>query len=331
VALAAGFGSLRRFNETFQQMYGRPPSTLRRRTRQIDERGCVTLHLRYRPPYDWNTILDFLRARAIPGMEQVTDESYSRVVQIDGRTGTVTIDHRPAMGSLRARIHFPALQALPAIVRRIRRVFDLDADVTAIGAHLAQDPLLAPLIAARPGLRVPGGWDGFELAIRAILGQQVTIQAARGLATQLIAICGERLADGTGTGDLNRAFPSPEAVLAADLSSLGMPGARRQTLIAMAEAAAADADLFHPKDSIEETVARLCAIRGIGAWSGHYIALRVIRESDAFPASDVGILRGATPPGGMRPTPQALLAMSARWRPWRAYAAQHLWAADPAA
>ncbi|TDQ83273.1 DNA-3-methyladenine glycosylase II [Dongia mobilis] len=331
VALAAGFGSLRRFNETFRQMYGRPPGALRRRKTASGEGGSVTLHLRYRPPYDWAAMLAFLRARAIPGLELVTGQSYSRAVRIGGGAGTVTIDHRPAQASLRARIRFPDLTALPAIVRRIRRVFDLDADVVMIGAHLAQDPLLTPLIAARPGLRVPGGWDGFELAIRAILGQQVTIAAARKLAAQLVGLCGSDLPPELRMGDLARCFPTPEQLLAADLSSLGMPGARRQTLGAMAAAATADADLFRPMSSLEETVARLCRIRGIGDWSAHYIALRVIRESDAFPASDVGLLRGATPPGGQRPTPQALLAMSARWRPWRAYAAQHLWAADPAA
>jgi AraC family transcriptional regulator of adaptative response / DNA-3-methyladenine glycosylase II len=331
VALAAGFGSLRRFNETFRQMYRRPPGSLRRRRAASDASGSVTLYLRYQPPYDWAAMLDFLRARAIPGLEQVADGSYSRAILIGGIAGIVTIDHHPAKASLRAHIRFPDLTALPAIVRRIRRVFDLDADVATIGAHLAQDPLLAPLVATRPGLRVPGGWDGFELAIRAILGQQVTIGAARKLAAQLVALCGSDLPPELRKGDLGRCFPSPEQVLAADLSSLGMPEARRQTLGAMAAAATADADLFQPRSSIEDTVARLCRIRGIGEWSAHYIALRVIRESDAFPASDVGLLRGATPPGGRRPAPQTLLAMSARWRPWRAYAAQHLWAADPAA
>lgn len=327
VALAAGFGSLRRFNECFQTLFGRPPGALRRRKVAQASDG-VTLRLAYRPPFDWPALLGFFEARALPGMEQVAGGTYRRGIEIGGTLGSVEIGHLTARQCLVVKIRFPDLKALPAIVRRVRRVFDLGADVTAIGAHLSRDPLLAPMIAARPGLRVPGGWDGFELAIRAILGQQITIVAARKLGSQLVAMCGSKLP--TPLGDVHLAFPTPRQVLKADLGSLGMPGARRQALIAMAEAAAANPDLFHPGASIEETVARLCAIKGIGEWSAHYIALRVVRESDAFPASDVGILRGATLPGATRPTPKEMLVLAESWRPWRAYAAQHLWAADPA-
>lgn len=328
IAMAAGFGSLRRFNETFQQLFQRAPSALRRRPTGPKPQDGVTLSLRYRPPYDWPAMLDFFTVRAIPGVEQVVGNVYWRNIAIDGRLGTIAVDHRPKQNSLRARIQFPDLRALPAIVRRIRRVFDLNADVAAIGAHLAQDTLLAPMIAARPGLRVPGGWDGFELAIRAILGQQITVVAARNLAEKLVALCGPALP--SAIPGLTHAFPAPGDILKADLGQLGMPGVRRQALTAMAEAALADPTLFQPRASIEETVARLQAIRGIGDWSAHYIALRVVRESDAFPASDVGLLRGATPVGGLRPTPKDLLVLAETWRPWRAYAAQHLWAADPA-
>ena len=327
VALAAGFGSLRRFNECFQTLYGRPPGALRRRKAAQASDG-VTLRLAYRPPFDWPALLGFFEARALPGMEQVTGSTYRRGIEIGGALGSVEIGHLPARQCLVVKIRFPDLKALPAIVRRVRRVFDLGADVTAIGAHLARDPLLAPMIAARPGLRVPGGWDGFELAIRAILGQQITIVAARKLGSQLVALCGPKLP--VPLGDVTSAFPTPRQVLKANLGSLGMPGARRQALVAMAKAADGNPDLFHPGASIEETVARLCAIKGIGEWSAHYIALRVVRESDAFPASDIGILRGATPSGATRPTPKEMLALAETWRPWRAYAAQHLWAADPA-
>lgn len=328
VALAAGFGSLRRFNECFQTMYGRPPAALRRNRAAVPAAGGITLRLPYRPPYDWPAMIGFLEARAIPGMERVERDRYARALMIGGTTGTVEIGHLPKRQSLSATIHFPDLRALPTIVRRIRRVFDLGADVGMIAGQLATDRLLAPMIAARPGLRVPGGWDGFELAVRAILGQQITIAAARGLGQQLVASHGCKI--GPNSLGLTHAFPDPRDLIDAPLTELGMPGARRQALRAMAEAAAADPDLFHAGASIEETVARLCAIRGIGDWSAHYIALRVVRESDAFPASDVGLLRGATLPGGKRPTPKELLALAEAWRPWRAYAAQHLWAADPA-
>ena len=334
IAMAAGFGSVRRFNETFQALYQRPPSALRRKSQEtiapdaIATRGFV-VKLRYKPPYDWPFMLSYLAARAIPVIEKIAGGRYYRAVEIDGAFGTIEIGHESASASLAATIRFPGVKVLPALIARIKRVFDLSADIGLIGRHLALDPALAPLIAARPGLRAPGGWDGFELAIRAILGQQVTVTAGRRLADRLATICGADLpASAQHTVGIFRTFPSPAQVAAADLSSLGMPGARKQTLHAMAMAALKDPDLFRAGSDIDATIAKLRAIKGIGEWSAHYIALRVVREPDAFPASDIGILRGATPPGGPRPTPQALLKMAEAWRPWRAYAAQHLWAAD---
>ena len=335
IAMAAGFGSVRRFNETFQALYQRPPSALRRKTQFTAPAGSVAsgvvVRLPYRPPYDWPFMLSYLAARAIPGIELVAGTRYVRAVEIDGAFGSVEIAHAAALNSLTATIRFPCVKALPTLIARIKRVFDLGADVGTIGQHLAQDPVLAPLIAARPGLRAPGGWDGFELAIRAILGQQVTVTAGRQLAARLTAICGSEIPAGAHHADgIARIFPSAAQVASADLSSLGMPGARKQTLLALAEAALRDPDLFRAAGDIDATIAKLRAIKGIGDWTAHYIALRVVREPDAFPASDIGILRGATPLGGTRPTPQALLQMAENWRPWRAYAAQHLWAADEA-
>src|SRR6185503_14227285 len=231
---------------------------------------------------------------------------------------------------LAVTIRFPSVRALPAIIARVRRVFDLGADVASIGAHLAKDRLLAPLVAKRPGLRVPGGWDGFELAVRAVLGQQVTVEAGRRLALQLVHACGGQLPAPHGPA-VSRVFPSAAQVAAADLSVLGMPRARRATLAALAEAALAEPRLFEPLATVEDTVARLRAIRGIGDWTAHYIALRAAREPDAFPASDVGLLRGAAIGVGARPSPAVLQTRAETWRPWRAYAAQHLWAADAAA
>jgi len=285
----------------------------------------VTLLLRYRPPYDWAAILSFLATRAIPGVEAVIDGAYHRTVAHDGRHGTIRVAHDTACEGLLATIRFPSAQWLPAIVARIRRVFDLAADVGRIGAHLSADPVLAELVARRPGLRAPGGWDGFELAIRAVLGQQVTLAAARGLAGRLVLACGTTCA---GINGLSRVFPTPMQVAAADLASLGMPGARRATLHAIARAALDDGGLFSPGRGLEESIARLRAIPGVGEWTAQYIALRALRETDAFPASDIGLLRAAADSGGTRPTPAALLARAEAWRPWRAYAAQHLWAAD---
>ncbi|WP_112661602.1 DNA-3-methyladenine glycosylase 2 family protein [Microvirga flavescens] len=336
VALASGFGSIRRFNETFQNLYQRPPGALRRKTSaeafsaSAKDAG-LTLRIRYKPPYDWDAMRSFLEARAIAGVEEISGDVYRRTVTQDGAFGTVEVCHDPERASLRVSIHFPNVRALPAILARIRRVFDVGADVETIGTHLSHDPFLANLIAERPGLRTPGGWEGFELAMRAVLGQQVTIAAARRLAGQLVSLCGERM-PGTdfSAQPLTHVFPTPQRVAACDLGALGMPGARRRTLHALAEAAIADPHLFRPSGTIEDTIARLRAIRGIGEWTAQYIALRAVRETDAFPASDIGLLRGAALEAGERPTPAALLQRAEGWRPWRAYAAQHLWAADPA-
>jgi len=333
VALASGFGSIRRFNETFQGLYQRPPGALRRKqavettTSAVADAG-VTLRLRYRPPYDWTAMLSYLSARAIQGVEQVSDARYLRTVSQDGAVGTVEVTHEPARNNLVVKIRFPRVQALPAIIARVRRVFDVGADIEVIGAHLSKDPFLAPLIALRPGLRAPGAWEGFELAVRAILGQQVTVEAARKLAGRLVVLCGEAPMEGLPSG-LSRAFPSPERVVATDLGALGMPSARKASLKALAETALADPLLFHPFGTVEEGIARLRSIRGVGEWTAQYIALRALRETDAFPASDVALLRSAATDAGERPTPEDLLQRAEPWRPWRAYAAQHLWAADP--
>ncbi len=323
VALAAGFGSIRRFNEIFRELFRRPPSALRRKFSTSAEPD-VTLRLRYRPPYDWDAMLAFLRARAIPGVEIVENGSYLRTVGMDGATGSVQVRHLPERQSLRVTIHFPRVQSLPGIVARVRRVFDLGADIETIDAHLSLDPLLAPFIAQRPGLRAPGGWDGFELAVRAILGQQVSVAAARRLAGQLVASHGERV---ESDPRLTHVFPEAQHLAMAHSINVGMPAARRTALKALAEAAATDPNLFRPFGTIEEAITRLRSIRGVGEWTAQYIALRALRETDAFPAADIGLLRGAEVVDGARPSVPNLLLRSESWRPWRAYAAQHLWAA----
>jgi AraC family transcriptional regulator of adaptative response / DNA-3-methyladenine glycosylase II len=330
VALASGFGSVRRFNETFQTLFRRPPSALRRGAGTdvaSNERDGITLRLRYQPPYDWESMLDFLGHRAIEGVEQVTHDRYRRTVLHDGKTGTIQVTHDPAQHSIRLKINFPDVRALPSIVARVRRVFDVGADIGRISEHLARDPLLAKLVALRPGLRAPGAWDGFELAVRAVLGQQVSVTASRQLASKLVALAGSTVSSEDGA--LVRVFPTPEQVAAADLSSLGLPAPQRETLKSLTETALADPNLFRRVGSIEEAVERLSSIPGIGDWTAHYIALRALAETDAFPAGDVGLLRSAGVDTLERPTPSDLLRRAETWRPWRAYAAQHLWAADP--
>jgi AraC family transcriptional regulator of adaptative response / DNA-3-methyladenine glycosylase II len=327
VALASGFGSVRRFNETFQTLFRRPPAALRRtRGAEAVDAAAVTIRLPYRPPYDWPAMLAFLAARAIPGVEAVGGERYARTIMLDEVCGTLAIE--PGAGdTIQVTVRFPRLAALPRIIARVRSVFDLTADPTLIGAHLSEDPLLAPLVAARPGLRAPGGWDRFELAVRAILGQQITVPAATQLAGRLVAALGAEIDDPAAQAlGLTRVFPSPERLAVADVAGLGlMPGARAAALSSLAAAVAADPALLGPYQDLAGAVAQLRSLPGIGEWTAQYIALRALREPDAFPASDVGLLRAMTDPSGRRPTPAELLDRAEGWRPWRAYAAMHLW------
>ncbi|MBC9908458.1 AlkA N-terminal domain-containing protein [Achromobacter xylosoxidans] len=327
IAFASGFGSIRRFNEIFHDLFARAPGDLRRSGKpevSAAQEGEIMLLLRYRPPYDWDAMLAFLRLRAIPGIEQVTDDSYARTVLLDGCQGTVTV--RPGRGdALEATVRFPRLQALPAIIARLRRVFDLASDPVAIAAQFASDPVMTELIRARPGLRVPGAWDGFELAMRAVLGQQITVAAAIRLAGKLVAAHGAAMARPEGA--LTHVFPLPEAVAAAELASLGMPRSRAATLSAVAAAAVADRHLFDAAGGLEDAVRRLRTIRGVGEWTAQYIALRQLREPDAFPSADIGLIRALERLEARTYTPAQLLARAETWRPWRAYAAQHLWTA----
>jgi AraC family transcriptional regulator of adaptative response / DNA-3-methyladenine glycosylase II len=324
VALASGFGSVRRFNETFQRLFGRPPVSLRRARSGGASKGAAVVHyLHYAPPYDFAAMLRFLGTRAITGVESVTESRYTRTITAGGVHGTLSVEaDRP--GRLRLTVQLPALTVLPALIARARRLFDLAADPEAIAAHLVTDPMLAPLIARRPGLRVPGAWDGFEVAMRAILGQQVTVAFATRLAGRLAEICGERVV--TSDPSLTRVFPTAERVAGADLGALGVTRARAKTLSVLAEAAAQDPELLCAGRGLEEAVKRLRAIPGIGEWTAQYIAMRELREPDAFPAMDAGVLRAlSTTMDGPMSAARAL-ARAEAWRPWRAYATAHLWA-----
>jgi AraC family transcriptional regulator of adaptative response / DNA-3-methyladenine glycosylase II len=336
VALAAGFGSVRRFNDTFQKLYGLPPRNLRRARTNAEAAApsAITLTLPFKPPYDWAAIIRFLAARAIPGIEHVVDDRYARTISLGDTHGTIIVRQatsREAAGSLVATIRFPVVTALPTIVNRVRCIFDLGADPTAIGADLSVDPTLARLVAARPGLRVPGAWDGFELAVRAILGQQISVGAASQLAGKLVAAYGVPLAapDATDPPSLRFVFPTPDRLAAAE-GAVGMPRARAAAISSLGAAAAANPMLFEPTQELDDAIDRLTALPGIGEWTAQYIAMRAMREPDAFPAADIGLLRALATPEG-RPTPAQLLARAEAWRPWRAYAALHIWTGDVAA
>lgn len=323
VAAASGFGSIRRFNDAFHKLFGTAPRNLRHRRKP---QSAVTVKLGYHAPYDWDRMAAFLAARSVEGVESVETGRYLRTIEIGGAFGSLTVE--PGRNHLVATIRFPDVRALLGIVARLRQLFDLDANVAVIAAHLKSDALLAPLIAKRPGLRAPGGWDGFEMAVRAILGQQVSVAAARKLAGRVTLLTSPSLpADVTGDERLSRAFPTPQRLAAADLSTLGMPAARRKSLVALAAAALSDPKLFAPGVAPEEAMLRLRTLPGVGPWTVQYWALRALRDGDAFPAADVALLR-TLQSGDRRPSPDMLLERAETWRPWRAYAAQHLWSHD---
>jgi AraC family transcriptional regulator of adaptative response / DNA-3-methyladenine glycosylase II len=331
VALASGFNSVRRFNETFLQMFGRSPATLRHaRDRGKRETGDLSVRLAYRPPYDWDAMLSFLAARAIPGVEIVSGNTYRRTIAIGGHSGVVSVAPSDK-NRINVSVRCPNIAVLPQIIARVRRVFDLAADPDAIGAHLSLDPVLAPLVSARPGLRVPGAWDGFELAVRAIFGQQITVPAATRLLGRLVEAHGMVLPAAADGGEgLRYLFPAPARLATADLAVLGMPKARAMSVTSLARALAADTTIFGRGASLKDAITKLRALPGIGEWTAQYIAMRELREPDAFPAADVGLLRAMTNADGRRPSPAELLSRAERWRPWRAYAALHLWAAGAA-
>lgn len=326
VAMAAGFGSVRRFNETFQRLFGRPPAKLRRGDALPD--AIVKLRLAYRPPYDWNAILSFLAMRTIPGVESVSNGRYARTIGIGGVSGVVIVERGEA-NYLDATVRIAKLRHLPTLIARVRRVFDLTAEPLAIGAHLSLDPKLAPLVAARPGLRVPGAWDGFELAVRAILGQQISVSAAAKLAGKLVQAYGTPIMDPIAQQHgLTHVFPAPQRIAGSDLVELGMPRSRRTALAALAAAVATDPTILEPRGTLEAAIERLRSLAGIGEWTAQYIAMRELREPDAFPAADIGLMRAMCGANGVRPSPAELLAHAERWRPWRAYAALHLWSSE---
>ena len=329
VAAAAGFGSLRRFNTVLRRAFGRAPSSMRRRGGPAAGAArAVELRLPHTTPYAWPELLAFLAARAIPGVEQVGDGVYRRTLTLGVARAVVAVRAAPAGHSLVAELRLSSVAALPAAVGALRRLFDLDADVAAIDAHLARDPLLAPLVRRRPGLRVPGAADPFELAVRAILGQQVSVAAARTLAGRIAEAHGARIPE-AAEGEPALAFPGPAVLAGADLSRVGLPRARVEAIRALARAVAADPTLLDPGRDLATSAARLAELPGVGAWTAQYVAMRALREPDAFPASDLGLLR-AVSRAGPSPRPAALAERAEAWRPWRAYAAMHLWSADPA-
>jgi AraC family transcriptional regulator of adaptative response / DNA-3-methyladenine glycosylase II len=324
VALAAGFGSLRRFNDTFLKTYKRSPRDLRRMRGRLPAAADdeVVLTLGYRPPYDWKQVQDFLAMRALPGVERVDTRGYARTVAVEGGHALVCVRPLDKGGALELRVRGAAPTALFQLSAAARRAFDLAADPARITATFKDDALLAPLVRARPGLRIPGAWDPFELAVRAVLGQQVSVAAARTLAGRLVVRAG-RAIDG-GADGLTHLFPTPPQLAAADLSGLGITGNRIGALHALARAAAEGRlDFCAPA---EDVIGVLTSLPGFGAWTAQYVALRALGEPDAFPTGDL-VLRQMTGTENAPLTSKQLDTRAEAWRPWRGYAVLHLWRA----
>jgi AraC family transcriptional regulator of adaptative response / DNA-3-methyladenine glycosylase II len=326
VAFAAQFSSIRRFNAAMRRAFSRTPTDLRRdaQRRGADHasRGLV-LRLPFRPPFDWDGMLAFLAPRAIPGVEAVRDGVYRRTMTVGGDPGAIEVSADALRPQLLIRIFAGDPRGLMDVVGRARRLFDLGADPAEITSRLASHPVLASRLGARPGLRVPGAWDGFELAVRATLGQQVSVKAATTLAGRLAARYGEPCTQ-EGAPGLTVLFPRPEVLAAADLTSVGLTRARAVTVASLAAAVRDGVIDFDTRRGLEDAIVALTRLPGIGGWTAEYIAMRALGEPDAFPASDLGLRRAASDGGAML-SAAALDRLSEAWRPWRAYAAVALW------
>ena len=327
IAAASGFASLRRFNDAFQRAYGMPPSALRRSLDVDAAPGPLRLRLGYRPPFDFDASLAFLRTRALPGIEHMGDADYRRVLDATHAAGErpawLRISALPGADALLLELHGVAAAGIAALVQRVRRMFDLDADPGVIATHLSADPRLRGLLAQRPGLRIPGGWSGEEVAVRAVLGQQVSVAAATTLARRLVARLGTALAQPVDA-ELHAIFPGMAVLADADLDGLGITATRARTLRTVARALHEGRVGFDAAQPLETFIQSWTALPGIGDWTAHYIALRGWRHPDAFPAGDL-VLRKQLARDGIVPGTRELESRAARWRPWRAYAAIQLW------
>lgn len=319
IAIAAGFGSVRRFNAAISSVYRRTPTQIRRLAHLTATRADneYLFRLRYRPPFQWQRLLAFLSARAIPGVEAIDSGRYNRTIALGEQVGSLSVSHDQEHLALDVHISFPDPRSLFLIIERVRRMFDLLAEPSEITVCLKTDPLLAKRIAALPGLRVPGCWDGFELSVRAILGQQVSVKGASTLAGRLVRKFGTPVA---AAPQLTHLFPSPGTLAEADVASIGLPRNRAATIRGFALAVSKGRISFGPFPDPNEFMSRLREVPGIGDWTAQYIAMRALGVPDAFPSSDLGLLRGAAVGD-----PRELLKRSEAWRPWRAYAAMYLW------
>jgi AraC family transcriptional regulator of adaptative response / DNA-3-methyladenine glycosylase II len=327
IAIASGFGSTRRFNDAFRNTYDRTPRELRQRRAVIQPSAGLTVQLPYRQPFAFDQLLRFFAGRAIPGVEVVHDGRYLRSVTVDGVNSIV--DLHDGGENILLTVHGAGTRSLLPIIQRVRSIFDLDASPADVSRVLSRDKHLKPLLRAQPGIRVPGVWDGFELTVRAILGQQISVAAATTLSGRLARRYGEPLRVAVPglseevTPSLK--FPRPEKLLRARLGDLGVIRSRADTIRCVAKCVVEGQISFDPLQGRDEFCRSLVVIKGIGEWTAQYVAMRALKDPDAFPHSDLGLLRAFDAPDRQRMKPAELKARAEEWRPWRAYAALLLW------
>lgn len=325
IAYAAGFGSVRQLNRACREVFRMPPRELRARRRRTDRLaadGGLLLRLPYSGTLDWEALLDYLAARAIPGVECVSDGVYRRTIVVEGEPGVLELQ-RGGEDHLLLRAHLPRWRELMHIVQRTRRIASLDFDPDPATAELGDDPFIGPLVRARPGVRVPGTWDGFETGVRAIIGQHVSIAAANTIAGRLVERFGTPVAGLRPLG-LSHTFPAPETLARENIVGIGLTRVRTKAIQSFAAGVESGEIRLDGGPSLERLLESITAVEGLGPWTAHYLALR-LGERDAFPLTDLG-LRRALDRYAQRPAD--VDALAARWRPWRALAAAHLWLAD---
>ncbi|HEV3035893.1 MAG TPA: AlkA N-terminal domain-containing protein [Solirubrobacteraceae bacterium] len=328
VAFASGFRSVRQLNRACHELFRGAPRELRARRRVADRLvtdGGLALRLPYQPPLDWEVMLSYFRARAIAGVEDVSEDVYRRTVMIDGDPGVIELS-RGSEEHLLLRAHLPHWEGLIHHAQRARRVFNLDADMGAVLERLGGDPLLGQLLQVRPGLRAPGAWDPFEIGVRAIVGQQVSVAAANGIIARLVARTGMAV-PGLRQLRLTHLFPAPSDLAHADLGGLGLTAARARAVGAFARAVAAGHIDLDRSRTLEELTGSITATAGLGPWTAHYVALR-LGEPDAFPAGDLGLRRALARATGDSVTTSRAAQLAEPWSPHRAHAAAHLWLAQ---
>ena len=333
IATAAGYGSVRRFNDTFRKVYGRAPRELRRaHAVEADaDAGGLTVRLNYRTPYNWKYVLSFFAARAIPGVESVINGVYLRTIAVGDSSGAIMLRDDAKNSALALTLLGASTTSIFPIVQQVRTIFDVDAPVADITDVLTRDAALAPLLRTHPGVRVPGAWDGFELTVRAILGQQISVKAATTLAGRIVARYGENATVDAGVpGEVPQyLFPTPARLSRARFNNVGLVSSRAESIRRVARAVANGEICFDGSQSVAEFRDALTGIRGIGEWTAQYVAMRALKDPDAFPASDLGLLRAFDAPGQDRMKPAELKQRAENWRPWRAYAALLLWSSTP--